>query len=91
MAGSASCRMSDSVTSSSSHCGWQPVSSSAMHRADRNSGTAKLATGDIHRHARWCQALGVPLAHLGAGAAQNELAQRNDQPAALGYRDELCR
>jgi hypothetical protein len=51
-------------------------------------GRPELARGDVHRHA---QRVVLPLRELAAGLVQDPGADRDDEPVALGERDEAQR
>src|SRR4029453_8220504 len=88
---SAFCMAQDSVISRSSLSASSPVSSRAwvtwLPRSDCWNWRLERVTDPVMGG----EALFVPLARLGAGGAQDPLADRNDQAGELRNRDELSR
>jgi len=51
--------------------------------------TTELQAGNVHRNLNGMRCDGLPFESFGAGHLHDVSAQRNDQPALLGHRDEL--
>ena len=63
-----------------------------VHHLRHHAGQARVAELDgrqVHRHGQVAQALVHPAFQLGGSGAQHPLTYRQNQPAALGQRDEL--